>query len=292
MTTLALTFNGVNLSPISHKNQTWLTSVELAKALGYAREDSVSRIYDRNKDEFNDSMTMLRDRQIDGLGESSGLQAKQRIFSLRGCHLIAMFAKTVIAKQFRKWVLDILDKEVGETKSLLSQTPAGLSELLSANLTPLKKIMMLTLASQADENGQVQIGIHDLANICGIAKSTTCESVNGLEKAGFLTITKTYGVTGGSQPNIYTIPERFRFSTGGAIEVKQHDWINQPVESALQPAFSIPNNMVMISAERYREMEQSSLELQFADLKNFVEQSGGLVLMKCEVDRMKGVLKA
>lgn len=35
-----------------------------------------------------------------------------RIFSLRGCHLIAMFAKTPIAKEFRKWLLDVLEKEV------------------------------------------------------------------------------------------------------------------------------------------------------------------------------------
>lgn len=36
-----------------------------------------------------------------------------RIFSLRGAHLIAMFANTLVAKEFRKWCLDILDKEVG-----------------------------------------------------------------------------------------------------------------------------------------------------------------------------------
>ena len=108
----ALTFNGVTLSPISHNNQTWLTSSELANALGYSRSDSVSRIFDRNKDEFTDKMSLLVDRQFDGLGESSRFQAATRLFSLRGCHLIAMFAKTVIAKQFRVWVLDILDKEV------------------------------------------------------------------------------------------------------------------------------------------------------------------------------------
>lgn len=34
------------------------------------------------------------------------------IFSLRGAHLIAMFANTPIAKEFRKWVLDSLDSEV------------------------------------------------------------------------------------------------------------------------------------------------------------------------------------
>lgn len=44
---------------------------------------------------------------------SGNYKKKSRIFSLRGCHLIAMFARTAIAKQFRKWVLDVLDKEVG-----------------------------------------------------------------------------------------------------------------------------------------------------------------------------------
>lgn len=40
------------------------------------------------------------------------LNLRLRIFSLRGCHLIAMFARTPVAKEFRKWVLDILDREV------------------------------------------------------------------------------------------------------------------------------------------------------------------------------------
>ncbi|WP_275061031.1 P22AR C-terminal domain-containing protein, partial [Enterobacter sp. GER_MD16_1505_Eko_090] len=35
-----------------------------------------------------------------------------RVFSLRGCHLIAMFATTKVAKDFRRWVLDILDREI------------------------------------------------------------------------------------------------------------------------------------------------------------------------------------
>lgn len=109
MTTLSLAFNGNQLTPVSHNSQIWLTSVELAKSLGYADEKSVNRIFARNKDEFADSMTtVLSGGQIDPLGESSSLQ---RIFSLRGCHLIAMFSRTTIAKEFRKWVLDILDKQ-------------------------------------------------------------------------------------------------------------------------------------------------------------------------------------
>ena len=114
MSISALTFNGVTLSPISHKNQIWLTSVELAKALGYAHENAIAKIYNRNKDEFTETMsTLLPSTQIGSHGVSSGVQ---RAFSLRGCHLIAMFSRTAIAKLFRVWVLDILDKEVSQQK--------------------------------------------------------------------------------------------------------------------------------------------------------------------------------
>ena len=43
---------------------------------------------------------------------SSSRRMKVRVFSLRGAHLIAMFARTPVAKEFRRWVLDILDREV------------------------------------------------------------------------------------------------------------------------------------------------------------------------------------
>jgi prophage antirepressor-like protein len=299
--TLALTFQNTQFDVIDRNGQPWLRGLQIASALGYKNPSAdIANLYDRNEDEFNDSMTALIDLpDLNLQNASAGQMRKVRVFSLRGCHLLGMLAKTKIAKEFRKWVLDILDKEVGQPKpyalrDLPTQNllPNALSEILSANLTPVKKMVMLTIMNKADKNGQFQMGILDLAHLCGIAKSTIVETVSSLESLGFLTITRTRHRTGGSLPNTYTIPERFRFSTGGAIEVKQHDWINQPVESTPQPAFSIPNNMVMISAERYREMEQSSLELQFADLKHIVEQSGGLVLMKCEVDRMKGVLKA
>lgn len=84
--------------------------------------------------------------------------------------------------------------------------------------------MMLTLASQADKNGQVQIGIHNLANICGIAKSTASESVNGLEKTGFLSVIKTRCASGGSLPNTYVIPERFRIVSGELVEPEKLEY--------------------------------------------------------------------
>ncbi|WP_299394157.1 BRO family protein [uncultured Desulfovibrio sp.] len=100
----ALIFNGVPLSPITHQNSLWIRSAELARALGYADESSVGRIYQRNADEFSADMTQLIE-----IPDSVNLTVPTRIFSLRGCHLVAMFSRTKVAKDFRKWVLNVLD---------------------------------------------------------------------------------------------------------------------------------------------------------------------------------------
>lgn len=64
----------------------------------------MANLYDRNADEFTDSMTALVELDTEG-----GKQ-KVRIFSLRGCHLLGMLSRTKIAKEFRKWVLDVLER--------------------------------------------------------------------------------------------------------------------------------------------------------------------------------------
>ncbi|MFU9819492.1 Bro-N domain-containing protein [Acinetobacter radioresistens] len=110
MTSLALSFNDVNFKPVQQSGQIWLTAVELAKALGYAKSDAVTQVYERNKDEFTPSMTTTLKLSV--VRKTGKVEMDHRIFSLRGAHLIAMFSKTAIAKQFRKWVLDILDREV------------------------------------------------------------------------------------------------------------------------------------------------------------------------------------
>lgn len=106
MTSLALSFNDVNFTPVQQENQTWITSRELGQALGYSREDAVNKIFERNSEEFTGNMS--RNVKLTLQGQTRDV----RIFSLRGAHLVAMFARTAIAKQFRKWVLDILDREV------------------------------------------------------------------------------------------------------------------------------------------------------------------------------------
>ena len=127
----ALIFNGVTLSPIAHRNSLWIRSAELARALGYAREELVSRIYQRNADEFTPDMTQVIEispgHQHGGL-ESAG---RCRIFSLRGCHLVAMFSRTKVAKDFRKWVLNVLDN-LPTAEGRLPEAEAPLPPLPSA----------------------------------------------------------------------------------------------------------------------------------------------------------------
>ena len=115
MTTL--TFQNKTLSVINQSNQTWLTASDIGKALGYSQGIvGVTKLYNAHQDEFTPNMTALVDMQTAG-----GMQ-KVRIFSLRGCHLIGMLSHTKVAKEFRRWVLDILDREA-EPKQLALPEP-------------------------------------------------------------------------------------------------------------------------------------------------------------------------
>ena len=108
-----LTFNGNTLTTINQANQIWLTSADVAKALGYKSTRSLTNLYNANSDEFSANMTEVIESVTSS--KTKGLKVKIRIFSLRGCHLLAMFARTDIAKAFRVWVLDILEREVKTT---------------------------------------------------------------------------------------------------------------------------------------------------------------------------------
>lgn len=107
----ALTFNDVVLTPISHQDCIWIKGTDLARALKYKRGDIINKLYKQNEDEFTPEMTQVI--EIPDNTESvvsENLITKCRIFSPRGCYLISMFARTPVAKAFRKWVLDVLDR--------------------------------------------------------------------------------------------------------------------------------------------------------------------------------------
>lgn len=114
MTSLTLSFNEVKFNPIVQcDGQMYLTAGELAQALNYKSVKSVTNLFNANKDEFTPTMSLVIESVTNGINGSKR-KLNVRIFSLRGCHLIAMFARTDVAKAFRKWVLDILEKEVGQ----------------------------------------------------------------------------------------------------------------------------------------------------------------------------------
>ncbi|CTU71317.1 hypothetical protein ABNB22_004615 [Escherichia coli] len=101
-----LVFHNVQFQTVQRDGLLWLSAPQIASALQYADQSSVTRIYARHADEFTNGMTASVK-----LTDPKGDKQETRIFSLRGAHLIAMFARTPIAKEFRRWVLDILDRE-------------------------------------------------------------------------------------------------------------------------------------------------------------------------------------
>lgn len=123
----ALTFKSKVFNAISLSGQPWLTLPDIADALyrkGGDQSDppfakgvsqvvhpstnairQVQKLFQRHADEFTPGMTALVE-----LATAGGKQMV-RVFSLRGAHLLAMFARTQVAKEFRRWVLDILDPQ-------------------------------------------------------------------------------------------------------------------------------------------------------------------------------------
>ena len=106
-----LMFQNQPIRLVEKDGRQWASAADIARALGYRRADAVTRIYDRYKVEFSESMTCLvmlqdPDPQSDGPGQAR----TARVFSLRGAHLIAMFSRTAKAQEFRRWVLDVIEQ--------------------------------------------------------------------------------------------------------------------------------------------------------------------------------------
>lgn len=111
-----LNFHGMNLIPVDSVPGIWLTSTDVAKALGYKSTKSITNLFNQNSDEFSEGMTQVIESVTSG-----NYRKKVRVFSLRGAHLIAMFARTDVAKEFRRWVLDILDREVAINMPVINE---------------------------------------------------------------------------------------------------------------------------------------------------------------------------
>lgn len=105
MNALSLSFKDTDFQITDINGQPWLRGYQIGNALEYSDGAvAIAKLYDRNADEFTDSMT-----QVIELPTAGGKQ-QVRVFSLRGCHLLGMLARTKVAKEFRRWVLDVLEE--------------------------------------------------------------------------------------------------------------------------------------------------------------------------------------
>lgn len=118
-----LTFHNTNFSYMEMAGQIWLTAAEVGEALGYSDDKAIHRLYRKHVDEFTVNMTGVVKVTTPG-----GIQ-DSRVFSLRGAHLMGMFSRTTKAKEFRRWVLDILDREVVSSLIAKQFTDEELCEL-------------------------------------------------------------------------------------------------------------------------------------------------------------------
>lgn len=102
----------------------WFTGEQISALLGYADEKQVNKIFQRHKDEFTDSMTTLTKVTMNGINNSLR-EIDVRLFSPRGAHLIGMVSRTKVAKDLRRWMLDLVEKESG-----VEIVPLDVNELL------------------------------------------------------------------------------------------------------------------------------------------------------------------
>lgn len=126
---ISLSFRNVNFDITDIHGQPWLRGYQIGNALEYSDGAvAIAKLYDRNADEFTDSMT-----QVIELPTAGGKQ-QVRVFSLRGCHLLGMLARTKVAKEFRRWVLDVLEKEVSGSPNpkTTADERTGLRQAVSA----------------------------------------------------------------------------------------------------------------------------------------------------------------
>ncbi|MBS9442479.1 BRO-N domain-containing protein [Photorhabdus heterorhabditis] len=135
----SLTFKNHTIVPFdNHDGKTWFTSKHLAELLEYKNEKSVTNLFNSNKDEFTSDMTMVTESMTIGINNSLR-KKKVRIFSIRGSHLLGMLADTKVAKQLRRWLLDLADKE--------SQTDLSLMDMESLKSLTLSEMQNRVVAA-------------------------------------------------------------------------------------------------------------------------------------------------
>lgn len=135
-------FHGTPLSIIDRDGQRWLTSEEVGRCLGYAEANvsqGVRNLYNRHADEFSEADTC----QIKMIWQ--GQNRDLRVFSAEGCVMLAMFASTPRAKEFRQWAKRELAGKSGAVVAAPQAEPAALQ--LAQEIGSLRNEMQLQTAA-------------------------------------------------------------------------------------------------------------------------------------------------
>lgn len=123
MTQNLIKFQNNELEVIDINGTPYIRGRQIGAALNLARERDVSKIYRKHRKEFSDDMMLSIELPTNG-----GKQLTN-VFSARGAALIAMYAQTPVAAQFRAFILDVLEGKQS-TKAQAEQMNAIRMEIL------------------------------------------------------------------------------------------------------------------------------------------------------------------
>lgn len=158
-TNFSLSFHNVDFDITDIHGQPWLRGYQIGNALEYSDGAvAIAKLYDRNADEFTDSMT-----QVIELPTAGGKQ-QVRVFSLRGCHLLGMLARTKVAKEFRRWVLDVLEETLLNGKvsdGIKTVTPKTTAD----DRTPLRQAVAALVGRKGIDYSSAYSMIHQRFNV-------------------------------------------------------------------------------------------------------------------------------
>lgn len=101
-----LHYASYQIEAINQGGELWLRGGQICQPLGLSDLRVLSRIVEKNIEEFGADETRLIPI------ETAGGRQEVRVFSLRGARLLALLARTPEAKAFRRWVLDFLEGRV------------------------------------------------------------------------------------------------------------------------------------------------------------------------------------
>lgn len=149
-----LTFKNQTIIPVIVNNLPYLRVPQIEDALNY-RCGKLLQIYNRHADEFTPDMSFLT------TVDTAGGRQQVRVFSLRGCHLLAMFSKTPVAKEFRRWVLDLIESH-NRAISKIETVPATVDMKAIGGLV--KRCAAVAIRDELESMYQVKAENIDLKN--------------------------------------------------------------------------------------------------------------------------------